>query len=407
MVGSATTLARVLHSTDREPCSGPQGKTFSGAAYLFDTTTGTQLFKFTPTVPVQGGEFGHAVALGGGLAAVTSLEGPQSGSGSVSIYDSSAGTHLHTLSPPLPGIPGEEFGLSVEIQGGRVFVGAPRNPFLGIASGSVYVYDGATGSLQAQLMSTSASNAPSFGTSLSVDGSRIAVGAPGSNTSGWQTGSVFVYEIPTWQLVTQLVQKDPPRVDLHSPVLAGGTGFGLGLDYAAGQIVVGAPTDSDQGRWAGSVFLFDDVTQNTGSGGCYTAGSPQACLCGTQSHSSGCGNSAFGTTLGAILYGSGDAQFANDTLVLSVSHLPPGTAGLFVYGASQTPVPLGEGLLCTAGTMRFPVQTASLAGSVQRTGLSANASAGQTLTYQFWYRDLVGLCSSTQSNVSNSWTVTW
>ncbi len=111
--------------------------------------------------------------------------------------------------------------------------------------------------------------------------------------------------------------------------------------------------------------------------------------------------------MGAILYAHGDAQIGNDSLTLSVSNLPAGATGLFLYGSEQSSAPLGAGILCVGNSLRLSVQTANDVGTLERTGLSANASAGQTLTYQFWYRDLASSCGTGRSNLSNSWTVAW
>lgn len=101
---------------------------------------------------------------------------------------------------------------------------------------------------------------------------------------------------------------------------------------------------------------------------------------------------------GAHMCSSGSASVAANDLVLTCSDLPPNQFGLFYYGTSQDFAPLGNGFRCVGGQLfRLPMDQASGAGVASR-ALDNTApphaagliSAGDTWTFQFWYRDPAG-----------------
>ncbi len=109
---------------------------------------------------------------------------------------------------------------------------------------------------------------------------------------------------------------------------------------------------------------------------------------------------------GAKLVGTGDANMANDTLMLSVTGGPANKPGMFFQGNVMTSIPLGDGLLCTAITQRLTIAFLDGAGSTSTTALAANANPGQTLNYQYWFRDPQNACGG-GFNFTNGWTVNW
>ncbi|MFT7679380.1 MAG: hypothetical protein ACI8QC_003381 [Planctomycetota bacterium] len=129
---------------------------------------------------------------------------------------------------------------------------------------------------------------------------------------------------------------------------------------------------------------------------------------------SGCVNSV---GPGAKLRATGTASLASDTLALTVTGLPINKPGLILRGANTVNGgvgnPVGEGLLCVAGsTARSHVQL-STGGAVTFTdfqGAPFSASsygAGTPTNYQFWYRDAKSTCTTSGFNFSNAWRTNW
>ncbi len=86
----------------------------------------------------------------------------------------------------------------------------------------------------------------------------------------------------------------------------------------------------------------------------------------------------------------GSTSIGSDDLLLRASGLPQG-AGLFFYGQGQTLLPFGNGLRCIGTSIRrLPVVT-SMGGvashALDATNLAQPILAGETWSFQYWYRD--------------------
>jgi len=116
---------------------------------------------------------------------------------------------------------------------------------------------------------------------------------------------------------------------------------------------------------------------------------------------------------------SGTTSVTADDLVLTTSSLPLGSFGLAFMGPSATsPLPFGDGLLCIGGPFfRFGVVNSGLSGVVvEGPGIVAfshnnfpnggHIQAGQSWSFQHWFRDAAGPCGNFVS-VSNALRVTF
>ena len=139
----------------------------------------------------------------------------------------------------------------------------------------------------------------------------------------------------------------------------------------------------------------------------------QGGACGNPSAAGGCANSL---GVGARLVACGSTRVGADDLTLTAHGLPQGTFATPIMGRATAGVPLGNGLLCLGGTLlRYPVQPAT-AGTLRVEGLVAESrashpagsalDAGQTWSFQLWYRDVGGPCGGV-SNLTNALTVTF
>jgi len=146
---------------------------------------------------------------------------------------------------------------------------------------------------------------------------------------------------------------------------------------------------------------------------CFGDGSGTACPCGNSGGTGeGCAN---GSGAGATLAASGSASVGNADLVLSGAQLIPLQPGLYFQGELQinggNGIIFGDGLRC-AGTnvIRLEVVTADSNGDSSTTidiAAKGGVVAGDTRTYQLWYRDPnTSPCGAT-FNLSHGLELTW
>ena len=109
----------------------PQHFNGRGSAYLFDVTTGQQLFKLTASDGTTGSDFGDSVALSGSLVLVGApIEMARRISGSAYLFDTVTGEQLlKFIGPPSPES-GGNFGKSVALFGNIALIGAGLSAYL-------------------------------------------------------------------------------------------------------------------------------------------------------------------------------------------------------------------------------------------------------------------------------------
>lgn len=143
--------------------SGPD----SGSAYLFNSTTGAQLHKLQPTDGAAGLEFGHSVDISGNRAIVgvsPEFLGANDSPGAAYVFDTTTGSQLLRLSPtdPEENVTGNGFGWDVAIGSDTAVVSA--------LSGRIYFFDLATGDEISSFFA-------GFSQSVAIDGNRVIASA--------------------------------------------------------------------------------------------------------------------------------------------------------------------------------------------------------------------------------------
>ena len=218
------------------PFEDANGLLDSGAAYVFDVTTGEQLFRLVPDDASEFDRLGYEVAIDGNLAAVTSIC-----SRSVYIYDTTNGRLVHRLTEDNPW-----FGASVAIEENTVVVGA----FVGVdgGSGSVFAFDAPTGEMLWTAEGDSMNDL--FGFSVDINDNRTIVGAPlASRNTG--SGAVVILDSSTGDQLTEL-----QPVSRHS---FGDYGIAVAID--GDLAIVGYPNQfRNTGTAPGGTYVFDAVT---------------------------------------------------------------------------------------------------------------------------------------------------
>jgi filamentous hemagglutinin family protein len=180
--------------------------------------------------------------------------------------------------------PGDQFGFAVSLDGNRLAVGAPADNGAfnsGGVTGAVYLFSFADLAFGAPVLeaiigfnysggknlSLPVNGSEQFGTSVSLDGLQLAVGAPGNtgaSGSGGFTGAVYLFTFAdslfsgaTLRSTIGVGYTGPSDIDLS--VLASDDGFGRSVALSGTRLAVGAPGDDGAGDAvsnAGAVYLF-------------------------------------------------------------------------------------------------------------------------------------------------------
>lgn len=223
---------------------------FCGGVALSGVAVGqiTEAQKLLPSDGAASDGFGHAAAIDAGVVVIGAPFDVTGGvsSGSVYLFDAATGVELRKITP-VDGAAGDEFGYSVAISAGRVVVGARRDGDQGPGSGSAYLFDATTGTLLAKLLASDGAAGDEFGFAVSIDGDTIAVGSKRDDDNGMDSGSLYLFSALSGVQLAKLLPSD------------GGLNhnFGESVDLDGGVVAVGA---HGAGFLAGSAYLFDVST---------------------------------------------------------------------------------------------------------------------------------------------------
>lgn len=162
--------------------------------------------------------------------------------------------------------------------------------------------------------------------------------------------------------------------------------------------------NGDSGAFTGWTLNGNNYMETSGAAYCFGDGTGVACPCGANG---GPGEGCLTTSgTGAVLSGMGDAVVGNDTFQLFVTGAPADKPGLFFQGSNQISNLVGDGLLCANADIRNPVNATDLNGEASQGSFGLDAMMGQTINYQYWFRDPSNPCGG-GFNFSNGWNVTW
>jgi hypothetical protein len=241
------------------PGSGDVNGNGPGAAYVF-TRSGanwTQAQKFTPSSPTFQGLFGQAVALDGNTLAIGHPQAMSSAKGEVDVWVRVGPTWVLQQKLVPAGLDaGARAGNALALEGDRLVIGAPNqlsgaNLFVGRAF--VFERSGSTWTQKAELNSPAPIPSGVFATSVALDGGRIAVGAIGEPFTNGVHGRVhtFIGSGASWSFEQTLVGSDTAVQNCA---------FGMSLSLEGSRLVVGAPGRNlpiSGGSAAGCLMLFE------------------------------------------------------------------------------------------------------------------------------------------------------
>ena len=220
----------------------------SGSAYLFDASTGNELFKLTASDAAPGDLFGHSVAISGNTAIVSAARNSDAGnfSGSVYVFDVTTGAELLKLTAS-DAAAGDRFGHGLAISDDRIIVGSYHDDDAGSSSGSAYIFDTTTGDELMKLTASDGAAGDQFGYWTAISGNIAIVGSKYDDDAGTDSGSAYLFDITTGDELFKLTASDG----------AAGDYFGYAVSIDGNMAVVGAYNDDDVGANSGAVYVFD------------------------------------------------------------------------------------------------------------------------------------------------------
>ena len=245
------------------------GATNAGAAYLFNATTGALQRTFTDPgpAPILLDNFGHSVALSGNLALISATgdangSPSRSGSGAAYLYNTTTGARLQTFLNPTPAV-GDNFGFDVALFGNRALISTINDDTANLNAGAAYLFDTDTGTLLHTFLNPTPEtnnafgNNDNFGFAVALSATTALIGAPNDSVNGFQNGVAYLYDLNTFDLLHTLVIPTPFTSD---------TAEFLGSDVAlSGNCALAGAPFRNKGpatsqKDLGAAFLYDAKT---------------------------------------------------------------------------------------------------------------------------------------------------
>ncbi|MCK7476223.1 MAG: FG-GAP repeat protein [Candidatus Moduliflexus flocculans] len=206
--------------------------------------------------------FGISVALGGDFAVVGSPgdddEGTNAGAAYIfaKIEGGADGWGEVAKLVASDAVAGDLFGVSVDISGDYVVVGATGEDGAGTNRGAVYIFYRDQGGADAwgqvaRVRAAGAADEDDFGISVAIDGDTLIVGAEGYDGDTNQEGAAYVYRkdqggANVWGQVVRLVSDDPGDTDQ----------YGFSVDISDDVAIVGSPGEDGAGSNRGAARVY-------------------------------------------------------------------------------------------------------------------------------------------------------
>ena len=189
--------------------------------------------------------FGDAVETNGDFAMVGAPDADENGTdaGAVYVYEpiNNQWTESAKLLAP-DGADGDNFGGAVDMFGDLAIVGARFDD----PDGSAYIYrlSGNTWNLETKIVPNDGSTGDKFGNSVAIYNDRAAIGA--YTYGGIGAVYIFTYQSGNWIQTDKIIPADGEINDW----------FGYSIDLNGDYLIVGNPTDNDNGTISGSAYVY-------------------------------------------------------------------------------------------------------------------------------------------------------
>ncbi len=236
---------RIVIGAANSEAADPGGGTFSGIAYIY-SLNGTILRDLIPSGLQHLEHAGYSVSISDGIVAVGSPDYYSSAAsqGRVSLFTVRGDSILELIA--YDAASGDRFGTSVAVGCGRIVVGAPGDDDNGADSGSVYVYQ-YNGTLVGKIKPSDGAAGDQFGYSVSVGSGLIFIGAPFDDISATSNaGSSYIFNLDGTQ-IAKLTHPTPASEDY----------FGYSVSIKEGRAIAGVPNRDRAGNTDnGSIISF-------------------------------------------------------------------------------------------------------------------------------------------------------
>ena len=227
----------------------------SGAAYVFrlNGAVWVEQEKIVPLDPTPNKQFGKSVDISNGhvIAGAPGDENNGPWSGAAYIYQRNGTNWIQNAKLTVSDADNlDMFGSAVALNDTVALIGAHGEDAQGLNAGAAYVFSksGSNWVEQQKLSNNDGASHDMFGYALAVSDSIIAVGAPGANIQGMNSGSVSVYKRSEniWEENSQII---PDEVSGHDMI-----GSSISIDQPF--IAIGAPGNDETGVSSGAVYVY-------------------------------------------------------------------------------------------------------------------------------------------------------
>ena len=248
-------------SIDGDYCIvGAASFVYEGSAYIFKRggTTWTKEATLTALAGNFSNMFGCSVSIDGEYAIIGDSFDDDNGNASGAAYvfkrESEAWSQQAKLLPS-DGATYDSFGGSVYIDGDYAVIGASFEDENGTDSGSAYIFkrEGEIWSEQAKLTASDGNEGDLFGRSVSIDSEYAIIGAYRDDSSEPNSGSAYLFKRDgeIWSEQVKLIASDGNEGDL----------FGSSVSIDGEHVIVGAFGDEDNGSYSGSAYIFGEIEE--------------------------------------------------------------------------------------------------------------------------------------------------
>ena len=233
------------------------GGTQAGAVYVFTRsgTTWSQQAKIQASDKAEQDIFGISTAIDGDTivvgATLSYSTAPVYDTGAAYVFTRSGTSWSQQAKLQSSDIQAsDKFGKAVAIDGDTMVAGAHFEDTGGSQAGSAYVFtrSGTSWSQQAKIQASNAGAGDQFGISVAIEGDTIVAGANGEDTGGSHAGAAYVFTRSgtTWTEAKKIVASDAEAVD----------GLGISVDISSNTMVAGAYLEDTGAAQAGAAYTF-------------------------------------------------------------------------------------------------------------------------------------------------------
>jgi hypothetical protein len=210
---------------------------------------------FSDPTPTPGFFSVFSVALSGNNVLIGDRDDDTNGSdvGQAHLFDATTGSPLQTFNDPTP-TSGDWFGSSVSLSGNNVLIGAHRDDTNGNDVGQVHLFDATTGNLLQTFNDPTPTGSDAFGSSVSLSGNNVLIGALGDDTNGGNAGQAHLFDATTGNLLQTFNDPTPTGFEL----------FGFSAALSDDKVLLTARmNDTTNGSNVGQAHLYTVADSGT------------------------------------------------------------------------------------------------------------------------------------------------